>query len=320
MSVFPLRRDCRRWGSQLFLKSSVLSNIIMSPLMSFPSNLLSGQFLAQAPHCFTQHDKATTDSNNNNDHAKDIPVDEPVLVDTQKEEKYSLRPRSTQKRIQTEEIIRAVSRSSRKRNGGGSRPKQKPPPLSKYRRKTANARERDRMREINVAFESLRRAVPHVSLSDSYIGGGSPSSEKLTKITTLRLAMKYISALSQCLQQESPVTIPGTSAESASSDLGYLASGYGDAATDLDALLLESDDDSLYFRSDLSDTSSFTPPDFSDYRVITPPKVFSRRQEEPNPSVAPNAPSTVPKLTVGAESLSNRQPEIGGPTFSRRQW
>nr|CAD7445335.1 unnamed protein product [Timema bartmani] len=249
------------------VQSSVLSNIIMSPLMSFPSNLLSGQFLAQAPHCLTQHDKATTDSNNNNDHAKDIPVDEQVLVDTQKEEKYSLRPRSTQKRIQTEEIIRAVSRSSRKRNGGGSRPKQKPPPLSKYRRKTANARERDRMREINVAFESLRRAVPHVALSDSCIGGGSPSSEKLTKITTLRLAMKYISALSQCLQQESSVTIPGTSAGTASSDLGYLASGYGDAATDLDALLLESDDDSLYFRSDLSDTSSFTPPDFSEHSI-----------------------------------------------------
>lgn len=78
------------------------------------------------------------------------------------------------------------------------KPKPKAAPLSKYRRKTANARERTRMREINSAFENLRRCVPHS------IGGGgrtSPSStnEKLTKITTLRLAMKYIRTLSEAL-------------------------------------------------------------------------------------------------------------------------
>lgn len=75
-----------------------------------------------------------------------------------------------------------------------SRPKQKPAPLSKYRRKTANARERSRMREINVAFETLRRAVPHTAAP-------ACASEKLTKITTLRLAMKYIAALSQAVRE-----------------------------------------------------------------------------------------------------------------------
>lgn len=47
------------------------------------------------------------------------------------------------------------------------------------------------MREINEAFEALRRAVPHLAV-DAH-------NEKLTKITTLRLAMKYISALSGLL-------------------------------------------------------------------------------------------------------------------------
>ncbi|KAJ4435938.1 hypothetical protein ANN_18560 [Periplaneta americana] len=113
-------------------------------------------------------------------------------------EKYSLRPRSLQKRAETEERGRAAT-GSRPKKGETARPKQKPPPLSKYRRKTANARERDRMREINAAFETLRRAVPHISASahQNPPDGG----EKLTKITTLRLAMKYIAALSQALQE-----------------------------------------------------------------------------------------------------------------------
>lgn len=77
--------------------------------------------------------------------------------------------------------------------------KPKAAPLSKYRRKTANARERTRMREINSAFETLRNCVP-LSISD---GTPSNSNEKLTKITTLRLAMKYINTLNELLTSPS---------------------------------------------------------------------------------------------------------------------
>lgn len=76
------------------------------------------------------------------------------------------------------------------------RARPRPPPLSKYRRKTANARERSRMREINRAFEALRRAVPAAPCPQ-----GQPlPCEKLTKITTLRLAMRYIAELAAALQ------------------------------------------------------------------------------------------------------------------------
>lgn len=80
------------------------------------------------------------------------------------------------------------------------------PCTHRYRRKTANARERSRMREINEAFEALRRAVPHLAVE--------AHNEKLTKITTLRLAMKYISALSGLL---SAAPTAATSSSSSSS-------------------------------------------------------------------------------------------------------
>ncbi|KAH8406767.1 hypothetical protein KR222_010014 [Zaprionus bogoriensis] len=85
------------------------------------------------------------------------------------------------------------------RGSAKSPAKTKAPPLSKYRRKTANARERTRMREINMAFEQLRHCVPQsISGEDA-----ANTNEKLTKITTLRLAMKYIGMLSESLQDPS---------------------------------------------------------------------------------------------------------------------
>jgi bHLH factor len=188
-------------------------------------------------------------------------------------EKYSLRPRSLQRRLEVESSEHArisTGRGCARRGvnsgaGSAARPKQKPPPLSKYRRKTANARERDRMREINAAFETLRRAVPHIATSAHQNQHDNNCSEKLTKITTLRLAMKYIAALSQALQQSDaliqmsearvPVLPPPSSISSSSSS----SSG---------SLQLLSDGESLTFNEhcltppDLRQ-QSLTPPDFT---------------------------------------------------------
>ncbi|XP_018319831.1 protein lin-32 [Agrilus planipennis] len=168
-----------------------------------------------------------TDSNNNSDNDK-----------SNRGDKYSLRPRSSRRRNVPEEII--PEKSSKTRT---PKPKQKPAPLSKYRRKTANARERSRMKEINQAFETLRQAVPEVYAT--HFG----SNEKLTKITTLRLAMKYISTLSAAL-----MTSDGNTSVVTSPDFSD--------CSDLDCLLLESDGESLPLNSDLSD-HSLTPADFS---------------------------------------------------------
>lgn len=158
-----------------------------------------------------------------------------------KSEKYSLRPRSLRQKTEKGiELKKEILNQRNKKSNDKNRPKQKPPPLSKYRRKTANARERNRMREINIAFETLRRAVPHIS---STIQSGN---EKLTKITTLRLAMKYIQALRQVLDS-------GHQQDSSNVNLNsFLCDD-----TDLDILL--SDGESLQFHSDISE--SFASPD-----------------------------------------------------------
>ncbi|KAL1467897.1 hypothetical protein MTO96_041838 [Rhipicephalus appendiculatus] len=55
------------------------------------------------------------------------------------------------------------------------------------------------MQEINRAFEELRAAVP--ALPPECVPDKNGDSSKLTKITTLRLAVNYIAALSRMLRE-----------------------------------------------------------------------------------------------------------------------
>lgn len=166
---------------------------------------------------------------------------------TSKGEKYSLRPRSV-RRITESNKSSSDMEIDRAKPSKSHRPKQKPAPLSKYRRKTANARERNRMREINMAFESLRSVIPQMATTQA-----PGANEKLTKITTLRLAMKYIAALSSALTEPD----------------GNQTDPFSSVYNDLDCLLLESDGESL----PLSDSSMLASPDFPE--PSQSPVVFS---------------------------------------------
>lgn len=76
----------------------------------------------------------------------------------------SLRAKSIQKRIETE-LNKTSPRGTRTRvskSGGGGRRDQNGYTMSKYRRRAANAKERDRMKLVNEAFERLRDVVPEV--------------------------------------------------------------------------------------------------------------------------------------------------------------
>jgi len=107
------------------------------------------------------------------------------LSDCMTSAKYTLRTKSILKRIESERTRHTTTTKRRE-----TKEKEKPPPLSKYRRKTANARERNRMKEINDAFISLQSSLPDIPGADT---------DKLTKITVLKLAVNYISALARVL-------------------------------------------------------------------------------------------------------------------------
>ncbi|MCL4165156.1 UNVERIFIED_CONTAM: hypothetical protein GTU68_045793 [Idotea baltica] len=109
-----------------------------------------------------------------------------------KSRKYGLRPRTELRKPsydcdeEDKEIPVEVVRRPRGHNRGNL--------MSKYRRRTANARERHRMREINTAFSTLRGILPPLS-------NRRTSQVSMTKIRTLRLAASYIQALSDLLEE-----------------------------------------------------------------------------------------------------------------------
>lgn len=112
-------------------------------------------------------------------------------------EKYSLRQRSKRENNNFKvHTTKTLTKLTKDKKDPKNKPKTKAAPLSKYRRKTANARERTRMKEINSAFETLRKCLP-ISMQSGDI---CATNEKLTKITTLKMAMNYIEMLSDSTQ------------------------------------------------------------------------------------------------------------------------
>lgn len=79
----------------------------------------------------------------------------------------SLRLRSIRKRLDAEQRSRGAKETAEAAEGAAAASSKKArrtrpaPLLSRYRRKTANARERRRMQEVNEAFDRLKSTIPH---------------------------------------------------------------------------------------------------------------------------------------------------------------
>lgn len=137
-------------------------------------------------------------------------------------------------------LVNRVQSERKRREPRQPKPKAKPPPLSKYRRKAANARERGRMVEINDAFEDLRKVLPDIEAGKT---------SKLTKITTLRLAMNYISALRQTLGHDDDLNSDASSLRSSS----LSSSGDEQCLSPSDGELIPPDDADILGDDDADD-------------------------------------------------------------------
>ena len=98
----------------------------------------------------------------------DKSIDCVEIVETLPNKSRSLRKSSVQKRLKTE-----MGRSQPKVREKISKKYR----LSKYRRKTENAKERDRMKKFNEAFDTLKKIVPNSKLSNK-----NTEAEKDTKV------------------------------------------------------------------------------------------------------------------------------------------
>lgn len=71
-----------------------------------------------------------------------------------------------------------------------------PPPVAVARR---NARERNRVKQVNNGFATLRQHIPTAIASNYESGSGRGGNKKLSKVETLRMAVDYIKSLEKLL-------------------------------------------------------------------------------------------------------------------------
>lgn len=85
--------------------------------------------------------------------------------------------------------------------GGVGRSKGSPLPVAVARR---NARERNRVKQVNNGFAALRERIPEeVAEAFEAQGNGRGSAKKLSKVETLRMAVEYIRSLEHVLELDS---------------------------------------------------------------------------------------------------------------------
>jgi hypothetical protein len=132
---------------------------------------------------------------------------------------YKLRTRSRETRIKMAKMARAMCEedddelSESKTRITIKRPRS-------YVRTSATRRERTRMRKLNVAYDRLRKVVPN-------LGCDSPDA-RLSKIATLRLAIEYITVLTDYLRSAENDTIPHNGTDS-SADEDNTSSAYDES-------------------------------------------------------------------------------------------
>ncbi|EDV25593.1 Neurogenic differentiation factor 1 [Trichoplax sp. H2] len=110
-----------------------------------------------------------------------LPLNKPLDIKSLKKKVVSTTSAMKRKRYDKDSETRQDRNHSKKKKKNA---------ISTVRRTRANERERNRMHNLNDAYEELRKVVPHY-----------PADRKLSKIETLILAQNYILSLSDLLLQ-----------------------------------------------------------------------------------------------------------------------
>lgn len=86
-----------------------------------------------------------------------------------------------------------------------------------------NARERNRVKQVNNGFSNLRQHIPQTVVS-ALTKGGRGSAKKLSKVDTLKMAVEYIRSLKDMLDDNENSTSAGSSTSSYYSESSQLQS------------------------------------------------------------------------------------------------
>lgn len=95
-----------------------------------------------------------------------------------------------------------ITNTARKRPKSGKEiaKTQNPPPIAVARR---NARERNRVKQVNNGFATLRQHIPSSIAAAFESSNGRGGNKKLSKVETLRMAVEYIRSLEELLSDDS---------------------------------------------------------------------------------------------------------------------
>jgi hypothetical protein len=128
-------------------------------------------------------------------------------VNTLPTKSRSLRAKSIAKRLATEKNQSEVTTKVSKRSSSSS---SKHHTMSKYRRKVANAKERDRMKLVSEAFDKLSNVVPVYKMMTTNTvvvpeyededTNNADTKNPVTKVSTLRCAIAYINSLQRLIE------------------------------------------------------------------------------------------------------------------------
>ncbi|KAJ8976571.1 hypothetical protein NQ317_016365 [Molorchus minor] len=92
-----------------------------------------------------------------------------------------------------------ITNQARKKPKSGKDTKSNPQPVAVARR---NARERNRVKQVNIGFATLRQHIPNFIAAAFENNSGRGGSKKLSKVETLRMAVEYIRSLEDVLAMD----------------------------------------------------------------------------------------------------------------------